>query len=125
MQILIKFDAEGKIVPYSGDKKITIDDSPFLLFLASVGMCSAYYAKEFILGRNLPLENVSIIESVSYNNEIHMAENITIHVELPESFPQKYKNAIKSAISHCTVKRHLGTPPSIEIQTSLDLVKSA
>lgn len=125
MQILIKFDAEGKIVPFFGDKKITIDDSPFLLFLASAGMCSAYYAKEFILGRNMSLENVSIIESVLYNNKTHMAENITIHVELPETFPAKYKNAIKSAISHCTVKRHLGNPPSFEIQTSLDLVATA
>lgn len=125
MQILIKFDSEGKIVPFVGDKKITIDDSPFLLFLTSVGMCSAYYTKEFILGRNLSLENVSIIENILYNNETHMAENINIHVELPESFPTKYKNAIKSAISHCTVKRHLVNPPSIDIQISLDLVKSA
>ncbi|MCF6213969.1 MAG: OsmC family protein [Flavobacteriaceae bacterium] len=125
MKILIKFDTEGKIVPFFDDKKITINDSPFLLFLASAGMCAAYYAKEFMQNREISLENVSIIETVLYNNKTHMAENINIHVELPETFPTKYKNAIKSAITQCTVKRHLGNPPSFEIQTSLDLVKTA
>jgi len=125
MKILIKFDTNKKIVPFFDDKKITIDDSPFLLFLASAGMCAAYYAREFMQNREISLDNVSIVETVSYNNKTHMAENINIHVELPESFPVKYKNAIKSAIAQCTVKRHLGHPPSFEIQTSLDLVKTA
>lgn len=120
MQIIVKFDENNQIVPYSNDKKITINDSPFLLFLASSGMCAAYYAREFMQNRELSLENVSIIESVLYNNETHMAENINIHVELPETFPVKYKNAIKSAIAGCTVKRHLANPPRFEIETSLD-----
>ena len=125
MKILIKFDENNQIVPYAKDKKITINDSPFLLFLASAGMCAAYYAREFMQNRNISLEGVSIVETVFYNKETHMAENINIHVELPEIFPTKYKNAIKSAISQCTVKRHLGNPPSFEIQTSLDLVMTA
>ncbi len=125
MQIIIKFDADGKIIPFFDNKKITINDSPFLIFLASAGMCAAYYAREFIQHRNLSLGSTSVIETVSYNQETHMAENINIHVELSESFPVKYKNAIIKAVAQCTVKRHLGNPPSFEIQTSLDLVKSA
>ena len=120
MTITVKFDENNQIVPFSNEKKITINDSPFLLFLASAGMCAAYYAREFIQNRQLPLENVTIIETILYNNLTHMAENINIHVELPESFPIKYKNAIKSAIAGCTVKRHLSNPPSFEIETSLD-----
>ncbi len=124
MQIIIKFDSDGKIIPYFDAKKITINDSPFLIFLTSAGMCAAYYAREFIQQRNLLLDGVTIVETVRYNHETHMAENINIHVELPESFPVKYKNAIIRAIAQCTVKRHLGNPPSFEIQTSLDLVKN-
>lgn len=120
MQIIVKFDENNQIVPYSNDKKITINDSPFLLFLASSGMCAAYYAREFMQNRDMSVENVTIIETVLYNKETKMAENINIHVELPESFPIKYKNAIKSAIAGCTVKRHLAVPPSFEIETSLD-----
>jgi putative redox protein len=125
MQIIIKFDADGKIVPFFNTNKITINDSPFLIFLASAGMCAAYYAREFIQQRDLPLDEVFIIETVRYNNETHMSENINIHVELPESFPVKYKKSIIRAIDQCTVKRHLGNPPSFEIQTSLDLVNNA
>ncbi len=124
MQIIVKFDTDGTIVPFFDAKKITMNDSPFLIFLASAGMCAAYYAREFMRQRNLSLNMVSIVETVSYNHETHMAENINIHVELPESFPVKYKNAIIRAIAQCTVKRHLGNPPSFEIQTSLDLVKN-
>ena len=120
MTITVKFDENNQIVPFSNEKKITINDSPFLLFLASAGMCAAYYAREFIQNRQLSLLNVTIIETILYNNLTHMAENINIHVELPESFPVKYKNAIKSAIAGCTVKRHLSNPPSFEIETSLD-----
>lgn len=122
MQIIIKFDENNQIVPYFNDKKITINDSPFLLFLASSGMCAGFYAREFMQNRALSVENVTIIETVMYNQVTHMAENINIHVDLPESFPEKYKNAIKSAIAGCTVKRHLATPPSFEIETSLDLI---
>jgi len=125
MQIIIKYDENNQIIPYANDKKITINDSPFLLFLASAGMCAAHYAREFMQNRNMSVEEVTIVETVLYNNETHMAENINIHVELPDSFPVKYKNAIKSAISRCTVKRHLGNPPSFEIETSLDLVATA
>jgi len=125
MQIIIKYDENNQIIPYTDNKKITINDSPFLLFLASVGMCAAYYAREFMQNRNMSVEEVTIVETILYNNETHLAENINIHVELPDSFPVKYKNAIKSAISRCTVKRHLGNPPSFEIETSLDSVAIA
>ena len=125
MQITIKYDENGKILPYSGDKLITMDESPFLIFLTSAGMCSAVYVRAFMAQRGFSLEGVTLTESISYNRSTNMVETINIHVELPSSFPEKYKNAVKSAIAQCPVKRHLGTPPNFEIQTSLDLEKSA
>ncbi|MFK5890363.1 MAG: OsmC family protein [Flavobacteriaceae bacterium] len=125
MQITIEFDESGKILPYSGGRLITMDESPFLIFLASAGMCSAVYVRAFMAQRGMSLEGVSLTETISYNRMTNMVETINIHAELPPSFPGKYKNAVKSAIAQCPVKRHLGTPPNFEIQTSLDLVKSA
>lgn len=121
MQIDIKFSDQGEILPFVGDKPITMSESPFLIFLATAGMCSAVYVRTFLVQRNMSLEGVSIIQNTSYNKEENRVDNINIHIELPESFPVKYKNAIKSAVSQCPVKRHLGNPPSFKIQTSFDL----
>ena len=48
MQITIEFDESGKILPYSGGRLITMGESPFLIFLASAGMCSAVYVRAFM-----------------------------------------------------------------------------
>jgi len=125
MQITIKYDENGKILPFTGGNPITMDESPFLIFLASAGMCSAVYVRAFLAQRSMSLEGVSLTQTMSYNRVTNMVETINIHANLPTTFPEKYKNAIKSAIAQCPVKRHLGTPPNFEIQTSLDLVKSA
>lgn len=121
MQIDIKFDNNGNIIPFLGDKKITMEESPFLIFLASIGMCSAVFVRSFLKQRDMSLKGVSIVQTVSYNETTKMAKLITILAVLPESFPAKYKNAIKKAIAQCTVKKHLASPPTFEIQTSLDL----
>jgi putative redox protein len=124
MQITIKFDENGKILPFTGGNPITMSESPFLIFLASAGMCSAVYVRAFLAQRGISLEGVTVIENIIYNRSTNMVETINIHASLPATFPEKYKNAIKAAIAQCPVKRHLGTPPNFEIETSLDLVKS-
>jgi len=125
MEITIKFGENGKILPFAGGRQITMDESPFLIFLASAGMCSAVYVRAFLMQRGMSLKDVSLIQSMSYNQRTNMVEQITIHADLPNTFPAKYKNAIKSTIAQCPVKRHLGNPPAFEIETSLDMEKSA
>jgi ribosomal protein S12 methylthiotransferase accessory factor len=46
-----------------------------------------------------------------------MIDKVTISVDLPADFPEKYKFALVKAIDHCTVKAHILRPPQFEIVT--------
>lgn len=88
---------------------------PFSLFLASIGTCTGVYVLEFCKKRDIPTDNIKLILKLNKNRELHLVDKIEIDVQVPNDFPDKYKNAIIKAASLCAVKRHLENPPKIEI----------
>jgi ribosomal protein S12 methylthiotransferase accessory factor len=124
MDIEIKFDEHGRIVPFIGGREITMNESPFLIFLATAGMCSAVYVQAFMQQRGMSLEDVKIVQRMDYNQMTNMVGKIDIMVDLPESFPAKYNKAIKNVIAQCPVKRHLAEAPSFNVITNLDNVEA-
>lgn len=121
MIIDIKFDESGKIIPSQNGLNITIEDSPYLIFLTTVGMCAAVYIRTFIKQRDLTLEGVKIQQFIQKDLSTDMTEQIDLKVDLPISFPKKYKKAIKMVVDQCKVKKHLHNPPEIKVSTSLDV----
>lgn len=121
MTIDIIYDITGKIIPSQNGKLITIDDSPYLIFLTSVGMCAAVYVRAFMIQRDLTLESVKIRQFIHKDISTDMTEQIELKVDLPQSFPAKYKKAIKMVVDQCKVKKHLATPPKIKVSTNLDV----
>ena len=87
---------------------------PFQLFLASIGTCAGIYIKNFCERRNIPTDNIKIIQHHNYNQEKRLIDQITLSVELPDDFPEKYKTAVVNAANLCTVKKHLADPPQIQ-----------
>lgn len=88
--------------------------APFDYFLASIGSCAGIYALGFCEQRGIPFENVKIIQKIDFNREKGMVGKITLEVEVPEEFPDKYKKALISSINLCAVKKHLHDPPEFE-----------
>lgn len=120
MEIILTFDKAGKIVPSINGNEITMNESPYLLFLTTAGMCSAVYVRAFLMQRDMSLEGVSLTQKMNYNQQNNMVEGIHIKVNLPKSFPEKYVSAIKHVVAQCPVKKHLETPPTMEVFTNLD-----
>ncbi len=87
---------------------------PFTLFLASIGTCAGFYAKSFCDKRELSAEGIKITQSMNFDAEKRLVNEIEIQIELPESFPAKYHKALLKAIDSCTVKKHLADPPKIK-----------
>lgn len=114
------FDTEGNLVPQMNRKRITMNDSPFLIFLATIGMCSAVYVRSFLAQRGIPFKDVAVNQHMNYNQATGMVKTINIVVDLPSDFPEKYNNAIKKVVDQCLVKRHLVEAPELEVFTSLD-----
>jgi putative redox protein len=87
--------------------------APFDYFLASLGTCSGFYVLSFLQSRGLPTEDVFLTLDTVMDPQRHMVSEVTIKVCLPESFPEKYRNAIVVAVNQCSVKKHLLEPPTV------------
>jgi ribosomal protein S12 methylthiotransferase accessory factor len=122
MEIQIKFDENGRIVPFMNGAEITMNESPFLIFLATAGMCSAVFVRSFMQQRGLPFEEVGITQKMNYNRMTNMVGDIEMVVDLPANFPEKYVSAIKNVIAQCPVKRHLAEPPTFNVIANLSAV---
>lgn len=94
--------------------------SPFDLFLASLGTCAGIYVKMFCDKRGIPTDDIQIIQTITgYDTDKNLITNLKIDVQLPATFPEKYRDAVLSAADLCKVKRHLAQPPKIETITSV------
>ena len=89
--------------------------SPFELFLASIGTCAGFYVVSFCQARAIPTDNIRLTQTIIRNDTTHMVERIEIGISLPPDFPEKYKEAVIRAAESCTVKKHLASPPAIQI----------
>ncbi len=91
--------------------------SPFDLFLASIGTCAGFYVLAFCQERGISPEKVKLLLQAERSSETKMIEKITIEIQLPSEFPEKYKDAVVRAAEYCAVKKHLQNPPSFEVYT--------
>lgn len=67
----------------------------------------------FCQSRSIPIDNMSIIQTVFRNDTTHMVEKVTLDIILPPDFPEKYKAAVIKAADTCSAKKHLLQPPGI------------
>jgi len=91
--------------------------SPFDLFLSSIGACGGIYVVDFCNNRGIPLDGVRLVQTMERNAETHMVTDITIRIELPKDFPDKYRDSLIRAVDLCTVKKHIMNPPKFVIET--------
>ena len=92
--------------------------TPFMLFLASIGACGAFYVQAFCRQRGIPVEGIHVRQRSDAGANGHVSR-VTLTVELPPEFPERYRVAVIRSAEQCTVKRHLEHPPTITIETAL------
>ncbi len=91
--------------------------SPFDLFLVSLGTCAGFFALRFCQQRELATDDMSLSLTSEINPETKKLERVEITLNLPQDFPEKYRNAIVRATDQCTVKKALMEPPDIDVVT--------
>lgn len=91
--------------------------TPFEYFLASIGMCAGFYVLSFCQSRSIPTDHISITQTVNRHRTTHLVEKIVLDINLPHTFPAKYKSAIIHSAQTCSVKKFLDAPPEIQINT--------
>ncbi len=91
--------------------------APFDMFLASIGTCAGIYVLGFCNQRRLPTKGIRIVQRSQHNRETGMVDHITLDIEVPPDFPEKYRAALVRAADQCKVKKHLEHPPRFEVKT--------
>ena len=120
LDIDIKYEDVERIVPYMNGREITMEDSPFVVFLATAGMCSAVFVRAFAQQRGINYREIVITQVMDYDQMTNHVKSVVIDLKMPEGFPAKYVEAIKKVVNQCPVKKHLLDPPSFEVVTNLD-----
>ena len=93
--------------------------APYDLFLASIGTCAGIYVKSFCDQREIPAENIKIIQTIEFDSQTRLLANIKLDIQLPPDFPEKYKSAVINAAELCAVKKTINNPPIFEVVTSM------
>lgn len=91
--------------------------SPFTLFLASIGACAGVYVQAFCRRRGISMDGIRIVQR-NVTGPDGMVERVELTLDLPPSFPERYREAVIRAADQCTVKQHLELPPHIVIRAS-------
>ncbi len=124
MKLKIKFPGALRVDAEYGNLNIVTNQDgtappPFALFLASIGTCAGIYVKTFCDQRGISAENIEITQKMEMDPATRMISNIILNINLPEDFPAKYKDAVIRAADQCAVKKHLVTPPEINVYANL------
>lgn len=128
MELLIDFPGGAKVDAHFSGFTVKTDQSPmgggegsapspFNVFLASIGTCAGIYVLGFCRQRNLPTEGIKILEKVNSNPMTGMVDQIALEIQVPESFPTKYYDALIRSADQCAVKKHLEKPPKFNVYT--------
>jgi ribosomal protein S12 methylthiotransferase accessory factor len=123
MKIEITFPGGDRVDARFEDRVIETDQAgsapaPFDLFLASIGTCAGIYVSRFCQQRGIDPREIRVEQRTVARGDSHMVERVELEILLPESFPDRYRDALIRAAGLCSVKKHLEHPPAIEVTTT-------
>ena len=129
MEMIIDFPGGSRVDAHFGNFTVATDQppvasapTPFALFLSSIGTCAGIYVLGFCRQRGLSADDIRIVERVHSNPYNGMVEKIDLEIQLPPTFPEKYRDSLIRSAELCAVKKHLENPPKFEITTRVDAV---
>ena len=131
MEMIIDFPGGARVDAHFGPFTVATDQppqgggqgsapTPFDTFLASLGTCAGIYVLGFCRQRSIDPQGIRLLQRVEYDEPTGHAKTIRLDIQLPASFPEKYKSAVIRAAEQCKVKQHLERPPVFYVTTSLN-----
>ena len=124
MEMMIDFPGGARVDAHFGPFTIQTDQppiasapTPFATFLASLGACAGIYVLGFCQQRGLPTEGIRIIQRMHTDMLSGMVGKVDLEIQVPPTFPEKYRDALVRAAEQCAVKKHFEKPPKFEIYT--------
>jgi ribosomal protein S12 methylthiotransferase accessory factor len=91
--------------------------APFGLFLAAIGTCAGIYVVGFCQKRELPTEGIRIRQRNHFDPETGVLARVELDIEVPASFPEKYRDALVRVADQCAVKKAIQAQPEFQVRT--------
>jgi len=128
MDMIIDFPGGARVDAHFGPYTVATDQppagggrgmapTPFAIFLSSLGTCAGIYVLGFCRQRNLPTENIRIVQRVHANPSTGLIDNVEMEIQLPAEIPEKYHKALILSAELCKVKQQMSAPPEFNITT--------
>ncbi len=126
MEILIDFPGGSRVDAHFGKFTVPTDQppvasaaSPFEVFLSSIGTCAGIYVLGFCQQRGLPTHGIQIVQRIHTEPTTGMVDVIDLEIQVPPTFPEKYRDSLIRSVELCKVKKHLEKPPKFNITTQV------
>jgi putative redox protein len=126
MEMIIDFPGGSRVDAHFGSFTVKTDQppvasapSPFETFLASIGTCAGIYVLGFCKQRNLSVEGIRLVERIHTDPATGMVGKIDLEIQLPATFPEKYRAAVIKSAEMCAVKKAIEYPPKFEVTTTV------
>jgi ribosomal protein S12 methylthiotransferase accessory factor len=79
-----------------------------------LGTCAGIYVLSFCKTRGIPTDGIEINQEIIYDPIKQKIGKVLLDIQLPEDFPEKYKDAVIRAADQCAVKKYLQDPFEVE-----------
>ena len=126
MEILVDFPGGSRVDAHFGSFTVPTDQpptasapTPFEVFLSSIGTCAGIYVLGFCQQRGLSTDGIQIVQHIQSNRQNGMIDQIDIEIQIPPTFPEKYRDSLIRSAELCKVKKHLENPPKFNIITKV------
>jgi putative redox protein len=93
--------------------------SPFEVFLAAIGTCAGIFVQGFCAKRELSYEGIRIVERPRFHPESGALDAVELEIEVPPSFPERYRDALVRVVDQCSVKRAIQAQPTFSVRTAV------
>jgi ribosomal protein S12 methylthiotransferase accessory factor len=128
MEMIIDFPGGARVDAHFGPYTIPTDQpptgggegsapTPFGVFLSSMGTCAGIYVLGFCRQRGLSTEGIRIVQRMHSNPLTGMVGKVDLEIQVPPTFPEKYRPSLVKSAELCAVKKHFEQPPVFDITT--------
>lgn len=96
--------------------------TPFAYFLGAIGTCAGIYVLEFCKARNISTEKVSLSQDIEFTVDPQgkrRVSKVSLIINLPPEFPERYQKAIVKAAELCSVKKAIMNPPEFVVDSRI------
>ena len=128
MEMVIDFPEGARVDAHFGSYTVKTDQppngggegsapTPFAVFLSSIGTCAGIYVLGFCKQRGLSMDGIRIVQRTHTDPRTRMIVKVDLENQVPEDFPEKYRDSLVRSAELCAVKKHLEFPPEFDVFT--------